>query len=565
MRLQGIWIVGEAQKQGEYVFEVQARDEIGQEDSRRFALEVLAPPAKPLELLTTELPPCVVCVPYSQNLLAQGGYPPYQWQVTAGRLPEGLGFSGGRVTGTVVIAMAEPTAAEFTVKVIDVVGASVQGNVRLSLQPNDMIALRAYGLQHDAAALGDRGVLELPPAVVGEPYSVELPASGGFGKLTWRVVSGALHVGLRLEDHRILGTCTAPGMTEFTIQVSDSLKQTAQRRCRLKALPPVAKPLQIMTTELPAARIGEPYLALLRLTGGVAPYRWKITEGALPSWASLKDDMISGTPSNAGQIAEHVISVIAADSSDAQAGPVRLVLQVQRNLRFPNPKIAVSFLPLATKGESYEVLVPVTGGLPPFSLRLLSGTTAPGIALSPDGILRGKPQEAGAWRFAVSAVDSLGQSSPPAEFEMIVRQTGPVAMRLEDFFAPVAVISRPYKLRMPVFGGVMPYQYKLEGVLPPGVRFEDETGQLIGSPTETGNWHLTLRVSDSCPVPTEAVRTFELMVVSDPVPDISNWRLVATLSLAFAAVLLSILCVVYLGFVRSKRRSMSSDILEKSP
>jgi Putative Ig domain len=60
---------------------------------------------------------------------------------------------------------------------------------------------------------------------------------------------------------------------------------------------PVA-PLDVTTTSLPAATLGKPYSATLTAVGGVSPYTWSITAGALPTGLSLDaaTGVISGTP-----------------------------------------------------------------------------------------------------------------------------------------------------------------------------------------------------------------------------------------------------------------------------
>jgi hypothetical protein len=64
---------------------------------------------------------------------------------------------------------------------------------------------------------------------------------------------------------------------------------------------PVA-PLTVTTTSLPAATLGQAYSATLAATGGVSPYTWSVTAGALPTGLSLDPatGVISGTPAVQG-------------------------------------------------------------------------------------------------------------------------------------------------------------------------------------------------------------------------------------------------------------------------
>lgn len=60
-------------------------------------------------------------------------------------------------------------------------------------------------------------------------------------------------------------------------------------------------PLDIMTTSLPNAAVGEFYTTTLTATGGLPPYTWSVSSGSLPPGLSLSSSgVISGTPTTAG-------------------------------------------------------------------------------------------------------------------------------------------------------------------------------------------------------------------------------------------------------------------------
>jgi hypothetical protein len=64
-----------------------------------------APPKHELRILTTILPAGQVGVPYSFQLQASGGKPPYHWALAAGSLPPGLNLADdGTVTGAPLVA-----------------------------------------------------------------------------------------------------------------------------------------------------------------------------------------------------------------------------------------------------------------------------------------------------------------------------------------------------------------------------------------------------------------------------------------------------------------------------
>ncbi|HEY1730303.1 MAG TPA: Ig domain-containing protein [Terriglobales bacterium] len=69
--------------------------------------------------------------------------------------------------------------------------------------------------------------MQAPPpqaAVVGQDYSLPLTVTGGIMTYSWKVVSGDLPPGLRLQQHKgaIVGIPTTAGTYHFTIAVADS-------------------------------------------------------------------------------------------------------------------------------------------------------------------------------------------------------------------------------------------------------------------------------------------------------------------------------------------------------
>ena len=69
-------------------------------------------------------------------------------------------------------------------------------------------------------------IQELPSqgAILGQEYVLPLAAIGGAQPYTWKVVSGDLPPGLKLQQHlgRIVGTPSAAGTYQFTVAVTDS-------------------------------------------------------------------------------------------------------------------------------------------------------------------------------------------------------------------------------------------------------------------------------------------------------------------------------------------------------
>ena len=141
----------------------------------------------------------------------------------------------------------------------------------------------------------------LPGGTQGTPYSQQISAAGGTTPYTWSVSAGALPAGLTINSSTsvISGTPTATGTASFTVQVADSAAATAARELSISVSS--ASALNISTTSLPGASIGTAYSQAVQATGGMQPYTWSVSAGALPAGLTINSStgVISGTPTTA--------------------------------------------------------------------------------------------------------------------------------------------------------------------------------------------------------------------------------------------------------------------------
>jgi len=69
----------------------------------------------------------------------------------------------------------------------------------------------------------------------------------------------------------------------------------------------------ITSTTIPDAKAGTPYSVTLTETGGLSPYSWSVSSGALPAGLTLSSNgIVSGTPSTSGST---TFSVALVDSN----------------------------------------------------------------------------------------------------------------------------------------------------------------------------------------------------------------------------------------------------------
>ena len=64
--------------------------------------------------------------------------------------------------------------------------------------------------------------------------------------------------------------------------------------------PPLPLEITNPSSTLPGGTEGQDYAANLFVSGGVGPYRWEITAGALPDGLRLRENRITGTAETPG-------------------------------------------------------------------------------------------------------------------------------------------------------------------------------------------------------------------------------------------------------------------------
>jgi len=170
--------------------------------------ETIGEQFEPVDVTTSFLPDGTIGVPYSHNLAATGGLPPYTWSITSGVLPSGLSLNSttGEISGN---ADTEATY-NFTVRATEDEGDYAEKALSIKIV---VPAILTY---------------DIPDGTLGEVYTQTLVAGGGTGPYTWSLDSGTLPAGLTFNTStgEISGTPTADGDHTFTVSVEDSMGGT---------------------------------------------------------------------------------------------------------------------------------------------------------------------------------------------------------------------------------------------------------------------------------------------------------------------------------------------------
>jgi Putative Ig domain len=179
--------------------------------------------------------------------------------------------------------------------------------------------------------------------------------------------------------------------------------------------------------------IGLGYRQLLVVSGGVPPYTWTISAGALPPGLSVTTDgIISGTPTTLGKFS------FTAKVVDSQT-PIQAVNTLSTSITI-NPVLSFvsSPLPVGLVGGSYSTTIAATNGLPPYTYALADPTNhplPPGLTLDPvAGIISGTLTEAGVYNFTIQAQDADNEVATAAfTITVVGKLQGPYVLYFNGF------------------------------------------------------------------------------------------------------------------------------------
>jgi len=227
-------------------------------------------------------------VAFSSGCSASGGTAPYTYSITNGNLPPGLTInaSNGSITGTPTLAQT----VAFTVTASD------------SETPSQSVSRAILGFQVYA------------PLAISCPASINITAgttvstigcteSGGIPPVTYSLTPASLPPGLTFNPSSVIsGIATKASTSSFTITGTDSAQpqETASQAFTLAIAPP--QPLSLNLPLVVTARANVQFSQGVSTYGGVPPYTFAITAGALPLGLTLNSATgnISGLPQMSG-------------------------------------------------------------------------------------------------------------------------------------------------------------------------------------------------------------------------------------------------------------------------
>jgi uncharacterized repeat protein (TIGR03803 family) len=268
-----------------------------------------------------------------------------------------------------------------------------------------------------------------------------------------------------------------------------------------------AAPFSIVTASLSSGSVDSRYSSTFTASGGTSPFTWSLVSGQLPPGLTLASSgTITGTPSTSGT---YNFSVKVVDSSSPQqsaSGSFSIFIAGLLSIATTSP------LPSATVGTVYSETFSVSGGTPPYDWGLTAGLLPPGLTLANSGILSGTPTSSGSYNFSIQVIDS-GAPQQTASGAFSISVAGG-ALTITTTSLPSTTVGMAYSSTLAASGGISPYSWALaSGNLPPGLTLASN-GTISGTPTASGQYSFTAKVTDSSSPAQSASSPFSISVTS---------------------------------------------------
>jgi hypothetical protein len=247
---------------GVFTFSVRAIDSNYRIPSKSFVMKV----NEPLQIDTPAAATGAAGTAYTDTIRARGGVAPYTFSIVEGALPTGLTLaaSTGVISGTM-----PTTGSQFRIRVTDSSSTPKTIERPFTIVPGGQIT-----------------TVTAPPAgSLSTAYSFDL--DGTLGATGFSQVLGTLPTGLTIDTNGLIsGTPTAAGEFHFTV------RQTVGTASVWRSYRILVNGSGGVTGAPPSAEEQAAYEHVFAASGGVAPYTFSVSAGALPTGITL--DAASG-------------------------------------------------------------------------------------------------------------------------------------------------------------------------------------------------------------------------------------------------------------------------------
>ncbi len=204
-------------------------------------------------------------------------------------------------------------------------------------------------------------------------------------------------------------------------------------------------------------------------------------------------------------------------SIDAYAtNPTNLVLDIFSYFAPIAPlNITTTSLPSGALTYSYSATLGASGGVPPYTWSVTSGSLPPGLNLnSTSGLISGIPTVADTYPFTLQVADSQAPPATASAPLSITVNATLTQLRVVTTSLPAGTQNTAYSAMLAATGGLTPYTWSItSGSLPRGLSLNSSTGAITSTPSGGGISNFTVRVTDSNSPPATASAHLSITII----------------------------------------------------
>jgi uncharacterized protein (TIGR03437 family) len=318
----------------------------------------------------------------------------------------------------------------------------------------------------------------LNPALINVPYSYS-------GMFRWAktvvLASGTLPPGLSvIGAGTISGIPTQAGVFNFSLTATGGGGDTLTCWYSIAVGAPITLSLQPSFT----LTAGQRATVQWTMTGGAAPFQVKVSgqpDGMMLDYTT--NTALIGTPTTAGTY--NVVIAVSDVAYDRQQASTTIIVTAPLEIG----TLAAS----ARNNNPFTASLAASGGAPPYSWRISSGSLPAGLSLNSTGQISGLvTAPPGSYPFTAMVTDAHAGT---ASRSLNITVTGPV---IAPQTLPNAQAGAPYNQTVKSSGGIPPNTWSIvSGALPGGVALDRTNGTISGSPEAAGQFSFSIKVADS--------------------------------------------------------------------
>ena len=327
---------------------------------------------------------------------------------------------------------------------------------------------------------------------VGTAFSQTFTQSGGIGTITWSEV-GSIPAGMTFHTATgvLDGTPTASGSFPITVTATDQNSCTGTGPTYTLAI--ACNVINVSNPGVTTGTVDAAFSQSFTQTGANGTATFTLNSGSLPAGFSLSSaGVLSGTP-GAPSSSSFTVKVTDSNGCTGVSPTYTLVISCQ-TITVNNPGITTGTVDAPFSQSFTQTGV---GTHTPATFSLNSGSLAgTGLTLSSAGLLSGTPTAPATIAITVKVTDANGCTGISATYTLVIScQT--ITVTNPGTSAGIFNTAFSQTFTQSGVGTHTPANFSINsGTLPTGLSLST-AGVLSGTPTQTGSFPITVKVTDS--------------------------------------------------------------------